>query len=92
MENGATVKFEAQVIKSNLWDYSDAYSLVTGNVTATCGDANTRVVFKNCAPFTKCITHINDEHIGNADFLDIIIPMYNLTKYSDNYSDTLGSL
>ena len=87
-ENCATIKFETQVIKSNLCDYSDAYILVTGNITATGGDANTRVAFKNCAPFTKFIIHINDEHVNNADNLDIIMPMYNLTEYSDNYSDT----
>ena len=83
---------ETQVIKSNLCDYSDAYILVTGDITATGGDANTRVAFKNCAPFTKCITHINDEHVDNADNLDIIMPMYNLIEYSDNYLDTSGSL
>ena len=59
-EDGTTVKFETQVIKSNLCDYSDAYILVTGDITATGGDANTRVAFKTCAPFTKCISHIND--------------------------------
>ena len=91
-EESTTVKFETKVIKSNLCDYSDAYILVTGNITATGGDANTRVAFKNCAPFTKCITHINDEHVDNADNLDIIMPMYNLIEYSDNYSDTSGSL
>ena len=80
-----TVKFETKVIKSNLCDYSDTYILVTGDITATGGDANTRVAFKNCAPFTKCITHINDEHVDNADNLDIIMPMYNLIEYSDNY-------
>ena len=91
-EDSTTVKFETKVIKSNLCDYSDAYILVTGNITATGGDANTRVAFKNCAPFTKCITHINDKQIDNADNLDIITPMYNLVEYSDNYSDTSGSL
>ena len=80
------------IFKSYLCDYSDAHILVTGNITATGGDANTRVAFKNCAPFTKCITHINDEHVDNADYLDIVMPMYNLIEYSDNYSDTLGSL
>ena len=55
-ENGTTIKFETQVIKSNLCDYSDAYIFVIGNITATGGDANTRVAFKNCAPFTKCVT------------------------------------
>ena len=91
-ENSTTVKFETKVIKSGLCDYSDACILVTENITVTGGDANTRVAFKNCAPFTKCITHINDEHIDNADNLDIIIPMYNLIKYSDNYSYTSGSV
>ena len=56
-ENGATTKFETKVIKSNLCYYSDAYIPGTGDITTTGGDANTKVVFKNCAPFTKCITH-----------------------------------
>ena len=46
-----TVKFETKVIKSNLYDYSDAYILVTGDITVTNGDENTKVAFKNCAPF-----------------------------------------
>ena len=91
-EDSRTVKFKARVIKSNLSDYSDAHILVTGNITATGNNANTRVAFKNCAPFTNCITHINEEHVDNADNLDIIMPMYNLIEYSDNYSDTSGSL
>ena len=69
-EDSTTVKFENKVIKSNLCDYSDAYIHVTGDITATGGDANTRVAFKNCASFTKCITHVNDEHVDNADNLD----------------------
>ena len=91
-ESGTTVKFETQVIKSSLCDYSDAYILVTGNITAVGNDANTKGAFKNCAPFMKCVTHINHEHVDTADNLDIVMPMYNLIEYSDNYSDTLGSL
>ena len=91
-ENGTTIKFETKVIKSNLCDYSDAYILVTGDITAKGDDANTKVAFRNCAPFTKCVTHINDEHGDNADNLDIVMPMHNLIEYSDNYSDTLWSL
>ena len=49
-------------------------------------------MFENCAPFTKCITHINDEHVDGANNLDIIMPMYNLIEYSGNYSDTSGRL
>ena len=78
--------------KSNLCYYSDAYIAVTGDITATDGDANTKVAFKNCATFTKCITHINDEYVDTADNLDILMPMYNLIEYSDNYSETSGSL
>ena len=62
-EDSTTVKFETKVIKSNLCDYSDAYILVTGNITGASDDANNRVAFKNCPPFTKSMTHINDEHI-----------------------------
>ena len=43
-------------------------------------------------PITKCIAHINDEHVDNADNVDIIMLMYNLTECSDNYSDTSGTL
>ena len=55
---------------------------MTGNIPATGGDANTKVAFKNCAPFTRCVTHINDEHVETAENLDIIIPMYNWLEYS----------
>ena len=65
---------------------------MTGNITATGGDANTKVAFKNCAPFTRCVTHVNDEHVETAENLDIIMPMYNLLEYSDNYADSSGSL
>ena len=54
--------------------------------------ADTNVAFKNCAPFTRCITHINDEHIKTAEDLDIIMPMCNFIEYSDNYADSSGSL
>ena len=56
-EHSTNVKFETKVIKSSLCGFSDAYILVTGGITATGGDANTKVVIKNCAPFAKCITH-----------------------------------
>ena len=46
----------------------------------------------NCAPFTRCGTHINDEHVETVENLDIIMPMYNLVEYSDNYADSSGSL
>ena len=89
-ENDSTIKFETKVIKPSLCDYSDAYILVTENIENKANNAN--VAFKKCAPFMKCITHINDEDLETAENLDIIMPMYNLLKYSDNYSDSSGSL
>ena len=53
---------------------------------------STNVVFKNCAPFARCVTHINDEHVETVENLDVIMPMYNLIEYSDNYADSSGSL
>ena len=70
-ENDATIKFETKVIKPNLCDYSDAYILGTGDINIGVA-ANTNVAFKNCAPFTKCVTHINDEHVETAENLDIL--------------------
>ena len=59
-ENDSSNKFETKVTKSNIFNYSDAYILATGDVTATGGNANARLAFKNCAPFTRCVTPIND--------------------------------
>ena len=50
------------------------------------------ITFKNCAPFTKCISRINSTDIDNAQDIDIVMPMYNVIEYSDNYSKTSGSL
>ena len=86
------IKFLTKSIESNLCDYSHAYILTAGNITVTGGDANTKVAFKNCAPFKDCRTEINDTFVDYADFINIAMPMYNLIEYSDNYSDTSGSL
>ena len=50
------------------------------------------VTFKNCAPFVKCISIINNTETDNDKDIDIVMPMYNLIEYSDNYSKTSGSL
>ena len=91
-ENDSTIKFETKVIKPNLCDYSDAYILLTGDVEVTNIAADTNVAFKNCAPFTRCVTYINDEHVETAENLDIVMPFHNLIEYSDNYNDSPGSL
>ena len=86
------IKFLTRSIESRLCDYSDAYILVTGNIIATSNNAATQVVFKNCAPFEKCRTEINETFVDETDFINITMPIYNLIEYSDSYSDTSGSL
>ena len=80
------------MLRSNLCDYADSYILVKGTTTITGAgyyDASKRidkrnkgVIFKNRASFTKCISRMNSTEIGNAEDIDIVIPMYNLTKTS----------
>ena len=86
------VKFLTKSIESSLCDYSDAYVLVTGNIAVTEGNANTKVAFKKCAPFKKYRTEIKGTFVDEADFINIAMPMCNLIEYSDNYSETSGSL
>ena len=94
------IRFKTAVLRSSLCDYSDAYILVKGNIavnnTAAAGNAannaNKKVIFKNCAPFTNCISKINNTQIDNAKYIDVVMPVYNLIEYSDNYSKTSGSL
>ena len=94
------IKFKTTMLKSSLCDYRDAYILVKGTIsvnnTAADGAAgnytNKKVIFKNCAPFTNCISEINNTQIDNAKDIDIVMPMYNLIEYSVNYAKTTGSL
>ena len=90
--NPDTIKYDTRVLKPNLCDYAEAYILVDGTIRGTTGDNNTRLALKNCAPFTKCNLEINDEHIDTAENLDIVMPMYNLIEYSDNYQDSSATL
>ena len=84
------------MLKSSLFDYSDAYILVKGTISiaAQAGDnpnnGNKEAVFKKCAPFTDCVSEINDTQIDNAKDIDVVMPMYNLIEYGDNYSKTSG--
>ena len=88
------------MLKSSLCDYSGAYILVKGTISVnnTAADgtaankANKKVIFKNCAPFTNCISQINNTQIDNAKDIDIVMPMYNLIDDSDNHAKTTGSL
>ena len=87
------------MLRPSLCDYSDVYILVKGNITvnntaaaAAVNNANKKVIFKNFSPFTNCISKINNTQIGNAEYIDIVMSMYNLIEYSDNYSKTSRSL
>ena len=88
------------MLKSTLCDYSDAYILVKGTTTVNntaaadvdVNNTNKKVISKNCAPFTNCISEINNTQVDNAKDIDIVMPMYNLIEYSDNYSKTSESL
>ena len=92
-ENNSTIKLETKkVIQPNLCDYSDAYILTIGDIKVAAVAADTNVAFKNCATFTRSVTHINDEYVETVENLDIIMPMYSLLEYSDNCVDSSGSL
>ena len=78
------IKFKTTMLKSSLCDYSDAYILVKGTISvnriaaqgAAANNTNKKVIF-NCAPFTNCISEINNTQIDNAKDIDIVMPMYN---------------
>ena len=91
-DNPDTIKYDTRVLKPNLCDYAEAYILVDGTIRATNAVNATRLALKNCAPFTKCNLEINDEHVNTAENLDIVMPMYNLIEYSDNYQDSSATL
>ena len=79
--------------QSSLCDHSDAYGLVKGNIavtsTAAAGaDVNKRdkkVILRNCAPFTDYISEINNTQVDHAKYINVVMSMYNLIEYSDNY-------
>ena len=91
--------FKTSIWRSDLCDYSDAYIVVKGYITLTktenrgfIGVKSNFLAFKNNASFTSSILKINGALIENAEYLDVVIPMYNLLEYSKNYRKTTGSL
>ena len=83
------------MIKLNSSDYSNAYILVSETITITGAKVNDAtkqrderkkgVIFKKWARFTECISEISNTQIDNAKNIDVVMSMYNLIKYSDNY-------
>ena len=98
--DNSNIRFKTSMIRSSFCDYSDAYILVKGTITvrntaaegAAINNTNKKVIFKNCVPFTDCVTEINNTQVDDAQKIDIVIPMHNLIQYSGAYLKTSGSL
>ena len=89
------IRFITSVLRSDLCDCSDAYIVVKGDITVTDPNTNAydkKLSFINNVLFTSCIVNISSTLIDNAEYLDIVIPMYNLIEYSHSYSKTTRSL
>ena len=89
------------MLKSSLCDYNDACILVKGtamvfgqgaDTAAIAAERNKQVIFKNCTPFTNCISEINNTKLDNAKHLDVVMLMYSLIEYNKNYEKTSGRL
>ena len=86
------IKFKTSLLSSSLCDYRDAYILVKGIITvvketdAAPKNTNKKVIFKNCAPFTSCISRIDNTQIDDAHVIDVVMLIYDLIENSDNYS------
>ena len=96
---GSQIKFKTSMIRSSLCDYRDAFVLVKGTITvintgtaAAPNNRNKKVIFKNCAPFTDYIREINNKEIYHAKDIDVVMAIYNLIEYSDNYLKASGNL
>ena len=89
-------RFKTPVLRSDMCDYSDEYIVVTERITVTGSDnanrRNKKLTFKNDVPFRSCISKLNNTFIDNSEDLDIVILIYNLLEYSDNYSMASGIL
>ena len=88
----SVVKFNTEIVKPFLCDYSDAFILVIGNIKVQNGNDATRVAVKNCHPFIRASIKLNNEQVDAADNLDLTMNLCNMLEYSDSYADTTGSL
>ena len=83
---GSQIKFKTSMIRSSLCDYRDAYILAKGTITVTKAVATgtapnnrgKKVAFKNCTPFTKCKSEINNKEINYDKFIDADIMLKTL--------------
>ena len=87
---GSEIIYNTEVLKSNFCDYNNTCFLGRGDITVK-AVPSTKVAFNNCAQFTKCITKIDEKIIDDAENLDLVMQMHNLTEYSSDYSETTES-
>ena len=94
------IEFKTSMIRSNLCDYGDAYTHLkrtmevpnTASIGAPANNINKKITFKNCAPFTNCISKINNKQVDDIQDVDIVMSLYNLIEYKDIFLKTSGSL
>ena len=79
------VKFKTSMLRSSLCNYNNAYILLSAIITVAATAGNNRKIIKNFAPFTNCISEVNNTQIDNAKDFGIAMTMYNLIEYSDDY-------
>ena len=89
-DGGNEIVHDTEVSKSNICDYNETYILPKRDITIA-RDIVTLVAFRNCAPFTKCITKIDGTTVDTED-LDLLMAMYKLLEYSTTYTDMTGIL
>ena len=92
------IRFRTSALRSSLYDYSDANILVQGTTTvaketdAAPNNANIKVIFKSWTPCTSSTSRINSTQVDDAQYIDVVMPMYNLIEQSNNYLKTSGIL
>ena len=92
---GSPIKCKTSLIRSSLCDYNDTYirvkttiSVPSTGIAAALNNRNKKLISTNCAPFTDCISEINDKEIDHAKVIDVVMPVYNLIEHSGNYLKT----
>ena len=89
------VKFKTTTLKwKRLSNFNGAYigaketiTVATNTQASPDKNNNKQVIFKSCAPYTDCISEMNNTQVDNAKDLNVVMPMYNLIEYSYNYSN-----
>ena len=91
---GSQIKIQTNMLRSSLCDFSRAYIKISGTVDFVNISAGRvgKFAFKNCAPFTTCRLSINNTVVDYANFLDVVMPMYNLIEHSENFRKTTGTM